>query len=447
MSNSTNSDFMTVYEITANGDIREIIIIKDDAEDNVSHNKETNQNRRINHKSRNRQNRTRNSSTFGARRDNTPTCCCPREQILRSTITIDLTNDTEESTLPYFPSVNSSNSHRPLRNSLKCAICLDQPTDVATTHCGHIFCYDCINRVARTQKLCSICRRQLKKDQIRRLEFKVKNEISFTIFILMANRGGRGGGSCYKCGEPGHLARDCTRSRAVCYNCGSDEHFSRECTKPTKEKKCYKCGDVGHLSRDCYQEPATDTSGSECYKCGKTGHKARNCDNNDTYEEDYNTEYRSRGSGSECYKCGKPGHIARNCDYNNDDYGENSWKGGSNGECYKCGKSGHIAKNCDTNDFSGNYYDSQCYKCGKIGHTFRNCNYNDSNSGFNNKTCYSCGGHGHLKRDCTKGQKCYNCGRSGHLSRECNEAQGSKVCYNCHQEGHIRRDCPEVDTW
>ncbi|CAG8567686.1 7188_t:CDS:10 [Diversispora eburnea] len=167
-------------------------------------------------------------------------------------------------------------------------------------------------------------------------------------------------------------------------------------------------------SRECYQESATGTSGSECYKCGKTGHKARNCD--DSYEDDYNAEYRTRGSSSDCYKCGKPGHIARNC---NDDYGENSRKGGSNGECYKCGKSGHIAKNCD--DFSGNYYDSQeCYKALTLDLIIKLVT-----------AVVVC------QNDCTKGQKCYNCGRSGHLSRECDEAQGSK-------EGHIRRDCPEA---
>ena len=46
-------------------------------------------------------------------------------------------------------------------------------------------------------------------------------------------------GSCYTCGLPGHLARDCTRQRGfgprrtiTCYNCGKQGHIARECRSP-----------------------------------------------------------------------------------------------------------------------------------------------------------------------------------------------------------------------
>ncbi|XP_010472084.1 PREDICTED: cold shock domain-containing protein 4-like [Camelina sativa] len=58
--------------------------------------------------------------------------------------------------------------------------------------------------------------------------------------------GGRGGadGTCFKCGEPGHMARNCSQGgggggyggggggRGVggCYSCGESGHFARDCT-------------------------------------------------------------------------------------------------------------------------------------------------------------------------------------------------------------------------
>ncbi|CAG8459522.1 16374_t:CDS:10 [Acaulospora morrowiae] len=173
----------------------------------------------------------------------------------------------------------------------------------------------------------------------------------------MSNRGGRGS-NCYKCGEPGHLARDCSQSNAVCYNCGNEGHFrinlavklSRDCKETQKEKKCYSCGASGHLSRDCY----SGTS-SECYKCGNRGHTSRNCDADDMYGDNHKSDYRStRGSNPECYKCGKSGHIARNCE----NYSEE--------ECYRAG---HIARYCRSEDYNAG---KACYICGVIVRDLRN---------------------------------------------------------------------------
>ncbi|CAG8586889.1 879_t:CDS:2 [Diversispora eburnea] len=80
------------------------------------------------------------------------------------------TNSSSSSTTTSTP---TTNSNIPIGNLIKCAICLEYPTNVATTYCGHLFCYNCINRAASTTRTCSICRRHLKTNQITRLEFKV----------------------------------------------------------------------------------------------------------------------------------------------------------------------------------------------------------------------------------------------------------------------------------
>ncbi|XP_023225362.1 ATP-dependent RNA helicase vasa-like isoform X2 [Centruroides sculpturatus] len=147
----------------------------------------------------------------------------------------------------------------------------------------------------------------------------------------------RGGGvgksnkGCFKCGEDGHISRDCSKNsfqsggKKDCYKCGGSGHISKDCTSSNNRKSsaCFKCGEEGHMSRDCTNSDSR--KGSACYKCGEEGHMSRDCTNSDSRK------------GSACYKCGEEGHISRDCT-NSDN------KKGSG--CFKCGKDGHMAKDC-----------------------------------------------------------------------------------------------------
>lgn len=147
-------------------------------------------------------------------------------------------------------------------------------------------------------------------------------------------------GSCYKCGESGHMARDCTQagSKSGCFNCGDEGHISRDCPNPKRGgKECYNCNQTGHMSKDCPLKQGGG-GGRACYNCGGTDHLSRDCSQ---------PKQGGGGGGRACYNCQETGHMSRDCPHPKNPNARPPRKDFSTMKCHNCGESKHNCP-CDS---------------------------------------------------------------------------------------------------
>ncbi|KAL1739010.1 hypothetical protein HDZ31DRAFT_50075 [Schizophyllum fasciatum] len=158
---------------------------------------------------------------------------------------------------------------------------------------------------------------------------------------------------CFKCGNLGHIAENCSSEQRLCYNCRQPGHESSACPSPrtVASKQCYSCGGVGHIQAECPTlRLQQQGSNSKCYNCGRFGHFARNCPSAAAGGFASRAPPPGRGLNTsalppiKCYRCGGPNHMARDCLASGTTF-ETAPTGPAmnrNKTCYKCQQEGHV---------------------------------------------------------------------------------------------------------
>lgn len=98
-----------------------------------------------------------------------------------------------------------------------------------------------------------------------------------------------------------------------CYRCGEKGHFANECSSMTKQrtkrkletrsKQCDRCGSENHSEGHCYAKYDLNGKPLECLRCGRDSH----------FDEQCYATYDIDGNLLDCVRCGRDSHTVENC--------------------------------------------------------------------------------------------------------------------------------------
>ncbi|XP_065316385.1 DNA-binding protein HEXBP-like [Gordionus sp. m RMFG-2023] len=118
--------------------------------------------------------------------------------------------------------------------------------------------------------------------------------------------------SCYNCGKPDHMLRDCREAK--CFGCGKLGHIAPYCPGKQERLRCAGCGRFGHNKEKCNANNYNNKGGFPQRGMSPNALNVR------TIEGERGEKGRAinigelEGKNMECFRCRKDGHVARNCE-------------------------------------------------------------------------------------------------------------------------------------
>ncbi|XP_065318749.1 CCHC-type zinc finger nucleic acid binding protein-like [Gordionus sp. m RMFG-2023] len=119
--------------------------------------------------------------------------------------------------------------------------------------------------------------------------------------------------SCYNCGKPGHVVRDCQETK--CFGWRKYGHIAPYCPRKRDKLRCASCGRFGHNREECNVSNINTRGYFPQRDMGQIVPNVRIIENREEKEIGIQDFTENKDPTIICFRCRKEGHVARECEY------------------------------------------------------------------------------------------------------------------------------------